>query len=572
VTLGLAPRQADLFRSTTGFCGPRVAPGSIYGLLHRQCHRLFPDEMFADLFTDVGRRSVPPSIVAVVMVLQRIEGCSDREAVDRFCFDARWKYAAGGLDLDYPGFVHTVLVDMRARLARSDAPDRIFEAVLEVARAAGLVGRRRVLDSTPIYDAVATMDTVTLVRSAIRGVLRAADSVLEAQLRVVLTRDDEYLAAGKPACDYDDGGARVEMVDALAKDGMAVLAVLDGRVLSEVVAQAGELLASVLGQDLDCDEVGVLRIARRVAKDRVISTVDPQARHGHKTAARGFDGYKGHVGVDPDSEIITATTLSAGNAGDASVAEDLITDLLTQGQAGDSADAADAADAAEASVAGEDATACPDAADDSAAGADAAAGPDAAAAGVERASVYGDNAYGTGGFHDRLERSGIESKCKTQRPVAAGGMFAKDRFVIDLEGESVTCPAGRTAPIRRGTNGAGTASFGPACARCPLREQCTKAAAGRSISVGVHEEHLAAARARQQHPDWVADYRATRPKVERKIGHLMRRHHGGRRARVRGQVKVAADFSLLAAAVNLARLAVLAVASAPGSKWAPATG
>ena len=119
MTLGLAPRQADLFRSTAGFCDGRVAPESIYGLLHRECHRLFPDEMFADLFTDVGRRSVPPMIVAVVMVLQRIEGCSDREAVDRFCFDARWKYAAGGLDFDYPGFVHTVLVDMRARLAAS---------------------------------------------------------------------------------------------------------------------------------------------------------------------------------------------------------------------------------------------------------------------------------------------------------------------------------------------------------------------------------------------------------------------------------------------------------------------
>jgi len=312
VTLGLAPRQADLFRSTAGFCGPRVAPGSIYGLLHRECHRLFPDEMFADLFTDVGRRSVPPMIVAVVMVLQRIEGCSDREAVDRFCFDARWKYAAGGLDFDYPGFVHTVLVDMRARLARSDAPDRVFEAVLEVARAAGLLGRRRVLDSTPIYDAVATMDTVTLVRSAIRGVLRVADSVLEARVRAVLTRDDDYANAGKPAGDYDDAAARVELVDALARDGMAVLGVLDGRELVEAVARSGELLASVLGQDLDCDEAGVFRIARRVAKDRVISTVDPQARHGHKSAARGFDGYKGHVGIDPDSEIITATTLSAG--------------------------------------------------------------------------------------------------------------------------------------------------------------------------------------------------------------------------------------------------------------------
>ena len=144
------------------------------------------------------------------------------------------------------------------------------------------------------------MDTVTLARSAIRGVLRVADNMLEARVRAVLTRDDDYLTAGKPAGDYDDAAARVELVDALARDGMAVLGVLDGRELVEVVARSGELLASVLGQDLDCDEAGVFRIARRVAKDRVISTVDPQARHGHKSAARGFDGYKGHVGIDPD--------------------------------------------------------------------------------------------------------------------------------------------------------------------------------------------------------------------------------------------------------------------------------
>jgi len=586
--LGLAPRQADLFRSTVGFCEPRVAPGSVYGLLHRECHRLFPDEMFADLFTDVGRRSVPPSIVAVVMVLQRFEGCSDREAVDRFAFDARWKYAAGGLDFDYPGFVHTVLVDMRARLARSERPDRIFEAVLEVARAAGLLGRRRVLDSTPIYDAVATMDTVTLVRSAIRGVLRAAGSVLEAQVRAVLTRDDDYGSGGKPVCDYDDPAARVEVVDALAKDAMAVLAVLDGRELSEVVTAAGELLATVLGQDLEQGEDAVFGIARRVAKDRVISTVDRQARHGHKTAARGFDGYKGHVGIDPDSEVITATTVSAGNAGDAGVAEELIADLLgtpgqakpdgeaSEGPAGEPTTAGDdrAADADDAaggdSTAGEgldDSVAGDDDADDSVAG----EGPGDSVAGEDDAAVYGDNAYGTGGFHDRLERAGIESKCKTQQPANAGGRFSKNEFDIDLEHEQVTCPAGNTAPIRRGTKGAGTASFGAACAGCPLREQCTTAAAGRNISVGVHEEQLAAARARQRHPHWVADYRATRPKVERKIGHLMRRKHGGRRARVRGRVKVAADFALLAAAVNLARLAVLGVASVPGPGWNIAT-
>src|SRR3984893_14813947 len=136
MTLGLAPRQADLFRASAAFCEGRVAAGSIYGILHRECFPLFPDEMFADLFDDVGRRSVPPMIVAVVMVLQRIEGCSDREAADRFAVDARWTDAAGGRDFDYPGFGHTVLVDMRARLARSVKPDRIFEAALEAARAA----------------------------------------------------------------------------------------------------------------------------------------------------------------------------------------------------------------------------------------------------------------------------------------------------------------------------------------------------------------------------------------------------------------------------------------------------
>ena len=168
-----------------------MGPDSIYGVLHRECFNLFPDELFADLFTDVGRRSVPPMIVAVVMVLQRIEGLSDQEAVERFAFDARWKYAAGGLDFDYPGFVHTVLVDMRARLARSDRPNRIFEVTLEAAKAAGLVGRKRVLDSTPLYDAVATMDTVTLVRSAIRGLLKVADADLAAALRALVCRDDD---------------------------------------------------------------------------------------------------------------------------------------------------------------------------------------------------------------------------------------------------------------------------------------------------------------------------------------------------------------------------------------------
>lgn len=559
MTLGLAPRQAGLFGSSVGFCEPRLAPESIYGLLHRECGRLFPDQMFADLFTDVGRRSVPPQIVAVVMVLQRIEGCSDREAVDRFCFDARWKYAAGGLDFDYPGFVHTVLVDMRARLAASAAPDRIFEAVLEVAKAAGLVGRKRVLDSTPLYDAVATMDTVTLIRSAIRGLLRVAGE-LEAELRAGLARDDDYADAGKPVCDYDDKSARAALIDALARDAFALLGVLDGRDLDPRLRQAGELLATVVGQDLEEDEEGVFRIVRGVAVDRVISTVDPETRHGRKTSANGFDGYKGHVAVDPDSEIITKTTATAGNTGDAAAATDLLTDDLT-----DLTDLTGDDDS--------DGDRDGDGAGDGDRDGDGAGGEESVA--DEGFAVYGDAAYGAGELLEELEDHGVEIGCKVQPASAPAGMFSKDEFDIDLDAGdhgTVTCPGDHTIAIRPSATGGGTAAFGSLCAGCPLAAQCTSAAAGRTIRIGPHQARIARARRAQKDPAWQADYRATRPKVERKIGHLMRRRHGGRRARVRGLDKVAADFALLAAAVNLARLARLGLTHTPDRQWVTVPG
>jgi hypothetical protein len=217
---------------------------------------------------------------------------------------------------------------MRERLRRSQRPDRIFEIALAAAREAGLVGRKRVLDSTPLYDAVATMDTITLIRSAVRSLLSAAGRDLATELRMVLTSGADYTSAAKPVLDCDDKSAREALIDSRARDGYALLAALDGRKdLPEPVTQAMTLLATVLGQDLETGDDGVLRIARKVAADRVISTVDPQARHGHKTSHRGFDGYKGHVALDPDSEIITATSVTAGNTGDAGPAADLITDL-----------------------------------------------------------------------------------------------------------------------------------------------------------------------------------------------------------------------------------------------------
>jgi Transposase domain (DUF772) len=241
-------------------------------------------------------------IVAVVMVLQRLEGCSDREAVERFTYDARWKYAAGGLPFGHPGFAHTVLVDMRARLARSDRPGRIFERTLEVARAAGLVGGRRVLDSTPLYDAVATMDTVTLVRSAIRGLLAVAGG-REAGLRTRLRRDDDYRAPGKPAADWDDPAARVALVDTLARDGQALLDALDGEPLEGSLGQAATLLAMVLGQDLETGDDGTIRIARRVAPtgSSAPSTPTPAMATSptHTSGVRGPRTPSGRMGAAP---------------------------------------------------------------------------------------------------------------------------------------------------------------------------------------------------------------------------------------------------------------------------------
>src|SRR5487761_13753 len=374
----------------------------------------FPDEAVADLCEETGRQSVPPSVVATVMVLQRLEGLSDREAVERFSFDSRWRYAAGvgGYDTGaWKSFAHTVLVDMRARLRRSERPNRILEVGLAAARQAGLIGRRRVLDSTPLYDAVATMDTVTLVRSAIRGLLKVADPELRAELRSALRSGDDYASAAKPQIDWDDLDEREALIDSRANDAWRCLALLDGKELDPVVTQAAQLLATVVGQDLDMGSDGIFKNARKGAKVRAISTGDREARHGHKTAARGFDGYKGHAAVDPDSEIICATVVTPGNAADAAVAEVLISDLLKD-------DAEDVTEPA-----------------------------------VDLPIVYGDNAYGTGEFQERLEDADIESRCKTQRPTAAGGLFAKDRFEVNLDDDTVTCPAGAKVKIRRHADG-----------------------------------------------------------------------------------------------------------------------
>lgn len=518
-----------------GFCDGRL-DGTVFGLLARERDRLFPDEMFADLFTGRGRRSVPPSIVAAVLVLKQLEGISDVEAIDRFTYDARWRYACGvgGWDDGLVAFDRTVLVRFRMRLEASDDPRRIFTVTTQVAAEAGLVGVKRVLDSAPLFDAVATQDTVTMVRAAIRGVLKAADAWLESALRAVLAGHDDYVGAGKPACDWADPDARAAAVDRLAVDGLAVLAELEGRTLTSPVAEAAELLATVIGQDLEQADDGTFAIARKVAKDRIISTVDPQSRHGRKSTSGKFDGYKGHIAIDPDSEIITDTVVGPANAGDGAMTGRLTADLDTTTDHDDGRDDDDG-DGGSAGPADHD-------------------GP--------RPAIYGDAAYGSGDTLADLATRGITPMVKVQPPARRNGRFSKDDFDIDLDADTVTCPAGQTVPIVRSDDGAGTARFGRRCDDCPMRARCTTAAKGRSVNVHRHEALLAKARREQQDPAWAGDYRATRPKVERKLAHAIRR---GRRARRRGLAKVDADWNLLGGTINLARLATLGLRSVAGT-------
>ena len=304
-----------------GLCGALVREGSVYRFLAEHRLRLFGDGLFADLFGGRGRPSVPGSVIAVVMVLQALEGCSDREAVERLRCDVRWK-AAAGLGIDDEGFDASVLTLWRQRLRASSCPERIFDAVREVAAECGALSKRtrRALDSTVLYDAVATQDTVTMIGAQIRRVRRLAPRA------AVLVLGRDYDGRAKPVCDWGDPDDRGWLIDELVTDAQRVLDALAGSELSDEQAQAAALLAVVAGQDVEADPKvpGRWRIARRVAKGRVISTVDPEARHARKSRSQRRDGYKAHICAEPDTGLITAAELTTADTSDAQVGPRLL--------------------------------------------------------------------------------------------------------------------------------------------------------------------------------------------------------------------------------------------------------
>jgi IS5 family transposase len=495
--------------------GHLLKAGSVFGFLAVHRRELFPDVMFGDLFpTGRGRPSVPADVMAAVITLQALHGLSDSETVDAVTFDLRWKTACG-LAVSDGAFHATTLTYWRRRLAASDAPNRIFEAVKTVVAETGvLAGKtRRALDSTVLDDAVATQDTVTQLIGAIRRVRREVPAAAEVIAEHCTAHD--YDDPGKPAIAWNDQQAREALVDGLVGDAHRLLGHLPEQELGPRAAEAVALLALIAGQDVEPVEGsdgtdGRWRIAQRVAPDRVISTVDPDARHAHKTVHHRQDGFKAHVAIEPGTGIITDCALSKASGTGSG---------------------------------------------------DAAAGIDLLAGEPEPVTVLADSAYGSGELRAELAARGHIDVVKSApiRPAVAGG-FTVDDFTVDHTTQTVTCPAGATRDITR----AGNAIFKTACRSCALRARCTTSATGKTLHLREHDALQRAARASARNPDWQNEYRQHRPMVERSIAWLTR---GNRKVRYRGVAKNDHWLHHRAAAINLRRLIIMGL-EYTGTNWA----
>jgi IS5 family transposase len=404
------------------------------------------------------------------------------------------------LSLTDEGFHPTVLTLWRNKLRASEQPERIFDAVRAVVEETGVLQGKtgRALDSTVLDDAVATQDTVTQLIAAIRRVRRVVPEAREVDLAA-----HDYDDPGKPRIVWDDRDARM-LVSGLVNDARVLLDQVDELELTDDQRDAVGLLALVAGQDVEPgDEDGTWRIARRTAADRVISTVDPESRHIHKTVHTYRDGYKAHVVVEPVTGLICGQQLTPANVADGAGGVELMANE-PQGQ-----------------------------------------------------QVFADSAYGSGTTRVALkQRHRLAIK---PWPMPDTGRFGRDDFTVDHAARTATCPAGNTVSISR----TGSANFGPRCRGCHLRERCTTRREGRSLRLREHDAELVEARRAWRNGDFTDDYRRWRPMVERTLAWLVRR---GRRVAYRGVARNRIWLAHRAAAVNLQRLIALGL-DHDGSRW-----
>lgn len=503
--------------------GHLVPAGSVYAFLAEHRRDLFSDGFISDLFeSGTGRPSLPADLVGSVLVLQALLDYSDGQAADAVKFDLRWKVACGRA-LDQVSFDPSTLVYWRRRIAGSERPDRVFDAVARVIAGTGVLkGRRkRVLDSTVLDDAVATQDTCTQLVAAMRKVARVVPGAAAVIGRVCKL---DYSRPGKPPIDWDDPQAKQDLVSDLVNDALAVLAVLAGEGAPErdgAEADALGLLALVAGQDVEPAEGsdgtdGRWVIARKTAPGRVISAVDVQARHTRKSKSARRDGFRAHLAAEPGTGLITGCSLTMAAGEGSGDAENGVALVAADPFAGS---------------------------DDH----DNDGSPDNAGGGLE---VYGDSHYGSGQARADYRDAGHDTVIKPiPLHAAVPGGFTFDDFTVDEDNHIVTCPAGITRTITAKRH----VTFGAACASCPLRARCTTARSGRTLDIHPHENLLRAARARARTAEFKQAY-PTRAVIERIISWTATQN--GRRVKLRylGDLKNDAWLQQRCAALNLRTL------------------
>jgi IS5 family transposase len=486
---------------------PLVEPGSFYDRFARVRPELLRDEDFAHWYVEgKGRPSVPPSRVAGAYLMALREGCSDREAEQRMRFDLRWKWALD-LGLGESGCDHTTICLFRGRLLAHEEEGRLFKDLVKRAAEAGLLPKRalQVMDSSPMLGAAAVQDTYKLLRTALHKLVKSHGKELPVELRPRLKR---YLKTGKPDIDWDDAGARKQELNQLVRDAELALKELPREKEGPTAQASRELLERVARQDVEDDGKGGVKIRKGVAPDRVVSTVDPEMRHGRKSSAGRWDGSKKHLSVEPETELITAVAVTPANAPDGPVALEL---LRQQAELG-----------------------------------------------LAPAEVVADMQYASGELRAQAEAQGEGTTIVTKAAARAdSGNLSKAEFNIDLEACTVTCPAGEVARFPRFRPGHSTeAVFAAAtCATCPLMSRCVqKPGKGRTINIHPYEDQLQAARERRSRPDF-DELMRKRPTVERKQAHWNRK--GGARSRYFGQEKTRLQSFWSAAVVNIERLIVM---------------
>jgi hypothetical protein len=517
--LGKRSAQHDLFEVGNVF-RLELDPRSFHGQLAAVAPRLFSDNDFASFYAErQGRPSVPPSQLALLTLLQHEAACSDAEAVARSAFDLRWA-AVLGTRAGTPVCAKSTFQLFRAHLVLHGGVRTIFERSLKQAREAGLLASgplKIAVDTKPILGRGAVEDTYNLLGSGITQLIRALAKRTRLQPEAWAEAHDlsRYFAPslkGSADLDWSDPQARGAFLSQIVTDARRLLHQA-GEALSgdgaDAVREAAQLLSQLLLQDVVASPPGPgggplqATIHPGTAPGRIPSATDPQQRHGRKSESRCFTGYKGAVATDRESQIILDADVLDGGAADA-------TGLLEQVERIEER------------------------------------------TGQPVAETLGDCAYGSGETRQAFADAGRELIAKVPQEKRNGGLFPKSAFVLDLLNHTVTCPGGQsTGRFQREKDGGKLFSFGSKCRNCPLREQCTTAAGGRSVSVHPQEGMLRAARAYQETAEGRAHLRE-RVVAEHRLARLGQLGMG--QARYLGRAKTRCQLLLLSTIANLRRV------------------